>query len=242
MEFERRFAGSALGKGWMFLSPLLTIGVIGIALSLGTGLRASAGQTYGLELVVGLAAWLFFTEAVNGAVGTIVGSPHLVKKVVFPVALLPISTVLAAFIVHLALLGLIAVVVAVQQGGFGWSILTLPFWSVCLLLFAGTTGMALAGLNVVSRDVTALAPNAVSLVFWLTPIVWPLANVPADWRWLVLLNPMTIILEGYRHAMIIGPQGVTLPVALTFAAALVAYVVGGLVVFHRLRRFLADAL
>ncbi|MGL5361743.1 MAG: ABC transporter permease, partial [Bosea sp. (in: a-proteobacteria)] len=159
MEFERRFAGTMGGKLWVFLSPLMTIVVIWLALDYGLGMRASLGPAYGMSLVVGLCAWLFVSDAINSSTGSITGSPHLVKKVVFPVILLPVSNVLAAFIVHLLLLAVVFGLLTFQIGNISWNLLALPFWSGCLLLFAAMMAILAAGLNVLFRDVGAVAPN-----------------------------------------------------------------------------------
>lgn len=241
MEFERRFAGTLGGKVWVFVGPVLTIGVIWFALEVGLRLKAIAGPTYGAALAVGLTAWLFFAESINAALATIIGSPHLVKKVVFPVELLPISTVLAAFVVHVLLVLLISLGVMVQHG-VSWTVLTLPIWMLLLLVSAMSISVIVAGLNVVLRDVGALVPNLVSFLFWLTPVVWPISNVPETWRWLVLLNPMAIVVEGYRYALLGPTYGVSAITASLLVLGLGLLAFGAFALFRRVRPLFANVL
>jgi ABC-type polysaccharide/polyol phosphate export permease len=202
MEFEKRFAGTAGGKIWMFVGPLATVATIWIALDFGLGLRATSGPQYGVSLAVGLTVWLFFSEAITSSIGSIVGSPHLVKKVVFPVALLPLTNVMAAFAVHLLLVACLLVAILLQGHGISWTILSLPFWALCLLLLSAGLATLAAALNVLFRDLGALLPNAISLLFWLSPIVWPVANIPEAWRGLVYINPAAVVIQGYRYALL----------------------------------------
>lgn len=242
MEFERRFAGSIGGGLWLFVSPLLSIAVIWSALYFGLGMRESGGDGYGASLAIALAGWLFFSDAVNAALPSIVTSPHLVKKVVFPVALLPLAPVVATFVVHMLVVAAICVVLLVQGHAIGASILWLPVWMLCLLAVTCAAALAAAGMNVVLRDMTALMPSAIALLFWITPIIWPLGNVPPDWQVAARLNPLAVILDGYRHAVLASPAPLAPIGALAFLAAMV---VAGLLVFllfERLRRWFANVL
>ncbi len=242
MEFERRFAGSIGGGLWLFVSPLLMILVIWSALYFGLGMRGPQGSDYGAGLAVALAGWLVFAEAINAALPSIVASPHLVKKVVFPVALLPLAPVMAVFLVHMLVMVAICLVLLVQGHGIGVSILWLPFWMLCLLLVTSAAALAVAGANVVLRDMSALVPNAIALLFWITPIIWPLGNVPQRWQWLARLNPLGIILDGYRHAVLGSPAPLGVGAAWVFLLALLVFGLAVLFVFERLRRWFANVL
>jgi ABC-type polysaccharide/polyol phosphate export permease len=242
MEFDKRFAGSVGGRIWLFVGPIVTIGVIWIAMDFGLGLRATSGSRYGISLAIGLTAWLFLSEAINSSVSSIVGNSHLVKKVVFPVALLPLASVLAAFVVHLLLLAILLTFIILQGEGFSWALLMLPVWALCLL--ALTSGLALmaAGLNVILRDMTAIIPSSISLLFWLTPIVWPLDNIRTEWRAIALLNPVAVIIEGYRQALLGGPSTLSASNLASFALISTFLLVGSILTFRRIRPWFANVL
>ncbi|MGE0701486.1 MAG: ABC transporter permease, partial [Hyphomicrobiaceae bacterium] len=119
---------------------------------------------------------------------------------------------------------------------------TLPLWTLLSLVLA--TGMALvvSSLNVFVRDMQAVVPLVVTLWFWLTPIVWPLAQVPQEWRWLAMLNPMGIVVEGYRSALTGAPLPFDIGAA-GLAVGLAAAVCGlTSMLFSVLRPSFADSL
>jgi lipopolysaccharide transport system permease protein len=202
MEFARRFAGSIGGRIWIFFAPLLTVLAIWLAIDLGLGLSGRLGGSYAGRLIVGLSAWLFFAEAVNTSIGTITSNPHLVKKIIFPVELLPLSAVATALTVHLFVLSVVAIQALFFGGGWSFRILTLPLWIAGMLVLAMGLAVMLAALNVVLRDIAAIAPNAVSLLFWLTPVIWPSAQLPVGWQTVLAFNPVSVLIDGYRYALL----------------------------------------
>lgn len=243
MEFSRRFSSTAGGALWMFIGPLLTVFTIWIALDLGLSASGRFGSEFGVNFAVGLTAWLFFSDVVQSATGSIVANPHLVKKVVFPVWLLPLSTTLATFAVHVIVLAIVVVVLSLAGSPPGGNIVMLPFWMAALIGFAAAVGLALASLNVRFRDTGVIAPNVVSLLFWMTPIVWPLKEVAQSFHSTILLNPMAVIVEGYRASLGIG-SGASLNVTVISVFTLVCTltVLLAMVTYRRYRAFFSDSL
>jgi ABC-type polysaccharide/polyol phosphate export permease len=242
MELDRRHAGSFGGVVWAYFGPVATIVVMWLALDFGLGMRAVLGPGFGHTLIVGLAAWFFFSEALNSATSAITGNPHLVKKVVFPVALLPLVSVLAGLAVHAAVLTCVIGALAFD-GALRWASLgALPFWIALTFVFAWLAGLVAAGLNAVARDTAAIVPNLAGLWFWATPIVWPLSTVPEAWRWLALANPMAVLVEGYRSALLGGPAPLDGAGLALFCCGLGLAALGAILVFRRLRPLFADSL
>jgi teichoic acid transport system permease protein len=242
LEFDRRFAGSVGGRLWVFASPLLTIGVIWIALDYGLGMRSASGPAFGISLAVGLAVWLFFAEALNSSLNSILGQPHLVKKIVFPVILLPLAQAIVAYGVHLIVLLAVVAVLLLHQSLPWPELLALPFWSGCLFVFAASCSMLAAAVNVHIRDAAAILPNAVSLVFWLTPIIWPLERVPSEWRSIALLNPMAVVVEGHRNSLLGSPAPLSLVGSILFAVALAVFALLSVRLFRFMRLLFADVM
>jgi ABC-type polysaccharide/polyol phosphate export permease len=242
MEFERRFAGSIGGKLWVFAGPFLTIAVIWAALDFGLGLRGSVGPDYGMALAVGLCCWLFFAEAINTSLGSITSQPHLVKKVVFPVILLPVANILVAFAVHLVILAFVILALLAQGKTPGLGALALPFWIGCLFVLTMSVALLVAALNVLLRDTAALVPNLISFLFWVTPIVWPASRLTGDWSLLALLNPASVIIEGYRSALLGTPPLLSIQGTMIFAMFMAAFGVASLIFFRKLRLMFADVM
>lgn len=241
-ELATRQATSAGGLAWTFLGPLASILVIWLALDLGLGLRATMGPDYGRSLAVGLVAWLFFSEAVASCAGTISGSPHLVKKIVFPVQLLPLSVVLVRLAVHAVVI--VAIIGLLAWGGAapGWHLLLLPPAMLLLAAFSYACGLLVATLNVAYRDTQSVVMLLMGLLFWLTPIIWPVANVPDAWQPLVYLNPLAAFVELYRSAVLGTPLPGSLATLLPGMAAVAALSVATRLLFVRLRPVFADVL
>jgi ABC-type polysaccharide/polyol phosphate export permease len=241
-EFSRRYSSTAGGAVWMFAGPILTIFTIWAALEFGVSASGRFGSEFGVNFAVGLAAWLFFADVVQLATVSITSNPHLVKKVVFPVWVLPLATTLSAFVVHLAVLT--AVTVALWFAGLPvrLHLLSLAFWMAALVVFGTAVGLLLSSLNVRFRDTSVVAPNLVSLLFWLTPIVWPLQQLSGTWQAVAKANPMALIIEGYRGALGMGVGVAAVSPILYFLLTLAALLALAMATYKRYRPLFADAL
>lgn len=242
MEFERRYSSTVGGAAWLFAGPLLTIFTIWIALEYGLSTSGRFGERFGASFAIGLAAWLYFADVVQTATGSITSNPHLVKKVVFPVWVLPLASALSAFLVHLVVLVVVGVALWIMGVPLRPHLLLLPFWMAGLVVCAATIGLLLASLNVRFRDTSVIAPNLVSLMFWLTPIVWPLAQVSGGWRSLALLSPMAVIIEGYRSALGLSASEVPLVSSIAFLLILSGFAGLAFFTYRRYRPQFADTL
>lgn len=241
-ELAKRNATSFAGIFWTFITPVLTILTIWVALDQGLGMRASAGAGYGQALVAGLCAWLFVSDSILTGAHSIAGNPHFVKKVRFPVGLLPASCVFAALAIHLVILLVVIAILAFQGVTPGWQLMTLPVWIALAVLVSLAFAMLTAALTVVIPDIGAILPSIIGLLFWLTPIVWPLSMVPEQNRWIALINPFAIVVEGYRFALIGAPMqmdAAMLGLSALFAALALFL---AMAFFKRVRPLFADML
>jgi len=248
-DLEARYKGSVLGNLWPLvnqLSQLLIYTyvfsiVLKVKLSL-KGLPADDNLTFGLWLFAGLVPWIAFTGGLNQAAGSVIGQPNLVKKVVFPLALLPLVPILSMFIESAFGLMALIVLVAVTSQTLHTTLGLLPLVWLPQLLFTAGLGYLAAGLTVFLRDIPQTLGVVLNLWFYLTPIVYPASLIPEKWRvWVFWLNPMAAIAEVYRDFVLVGEVkhwgewGV---------ASLVSILVfsGGLFVYQRLRPAFADVL
>jgi lipopolysaccharide transport system permease protein len=169
-------------------------------------------------------------------------APHLVKKIVFPVEVLPIVSMVSAALIHAGLL-LVVMAVLALQGALSWSTLwQLPLWFGLLSLTVTAIASMAATLNVVWRDTSAMIPFLVSAAFWLTPIVWTADKLPPAWRDLALANPFAICVEGYRAALLGQSPPFSSVSLLVSAAVLVALAALALYLFRLFRPEFADHL
>jgi lipopolysaccharide transport system permease protein len=241
-ELSRRYAGTIGGVAWTVFGPLAVIAVIWFALDVGLGLRAASGPDFGYRLVIALVAWQFFGDAVNDATGSVMRNPHLVKKMVFPVHLLPLASVASSLYVHLALLAALVLALAVIRGIPSFTLLQLPFWIMLSALMSVAIGMIAASLNTMYRDAGPMVPFLINLLFWLSPIIWPLEKLTEEWRAIAMWNPMAVILEGYRAALLGTTSIINISHTLVVTGILIAAVAGSASIFQFFRPHFADRL
>jgi ABC-type polysaccharide/polyol phosphate export permease len=192
---------------------------------------------------VGLVAWFWFSDAVSMGAHAVTGSAYLVKKVAFPLELLPLAPVMASLLVHLGLMLFLLVGLAASGHAAGWRGLQLPLYMLATATLASGLAYWLSALHVFHRDVAQTAALVLQIWFWLTPIVWSFAAFSPEVSALLSWNPMAYVVEGYRHALL---AEVTTPPslgqALSFWAVALLVLVSGVALFRRLRADFADVL
>jgi lipopolysaccharide transport system permease protein len=241
-----RYRGSILGLVWAFLNPLIMLAVytflFGVVFKARWGASSGGGHLeYALPLFIGLVVHGMFAESVTRAPVLMLQHANLVKRVVFPLEILP-WTLVAGALFHAAISLAVWFVVALASG-FRPSptALWLPVVLVPLVLFTMGCTWFLAALGVYVRDVSQVVALVVTLLLFLSPILYPASAVPAAYQALLILNPLTVIVEQTRgvltgHALPdLGRLGVATAVDLAVAA-------GGLWSFQRTRRGFADVL
>lgn len=241
-ELQRRHAGSFGGAAWTLMSPIVLVGAMWFALDTGLGMRAVAGPGFGIALVVAMIAWLPFADSVSDATTSVVRNPHLVKKMVFPIVLMPLATVLAAFAVHIILLCVLMAALALLGHLDLTKVWTLPLWMLQSTVLTAGIALIASSLNVSIRDTQAITSVLTAICFWLTPVVWSLRLIDPSYHWLIGLNPMAVVVEGYRMALTGAPfpfdlasTGASMLISLLFGA------VGGWL-FAALRPSFADSI
>lgn len=247
-DLEARYKGSVLGNLWPLLNQLSQLLiytyvfsiVLNVKLSL-KGLPAN-NATFGLWLFAGLLPWIAFTGGLSQSAASVINQPNLVKKVVFPLALLPLVPILSTFIESaFGLMALIVLAAASSQTLHSTLGLLPLIWLPQLLLTAGL-GYLAAGFTVFLRDIPQTLSVVLNLWFYLTPIVYPAAVIPEAWRgWVLWLNPLAAITEVYRDLVLVGEVRHWGEWGLASAISLAVFW-GGLWCYRRLRPAFADVL
>jgi lipopolysaccharide transport system permease protein len=247
-DLEARYKGSILGNFWPLVNQLsqllIYIYVFSIVLKAKLNLQGIPENnfTYGLWLFAGLLPWISFTGGLIQAASSVICQPNLVKKVVFPLALLPLVPVLSAFIE--SAFGLMALIffVALTTHTLHTTLVLLPLvWGTQLLLTAGLAYLT-AGLTVFLRDIPQTLGVTLNLWFYLTPIIYPASSIPENFRGLIFwLNPIATISEVYRDIVLVGEikHGSEWAVA-SVISAIVFWI--GFAAYKRLRPAFADVL
>jgi lipopolysaccharide transport system permease protein len=198
--------------------------------------------TFGLWLFAGLLPWIAFTGGLMQSAGSIIGQPNLVKKVVFPLALLPLVPILSTFIE--SSFGLMALIffVAITTHTLHITLALLPLvWLTQLLLTAGL-GYLTAGLTVFLRDIPQTMGVLLNVWMYLTPIIYPASAIPEAFRkWVFWLNPMAAIAEVYRDIVLVGEVQHWSEWGVASAISVMIFYCG-FTVYKRLRPAFADVL
>jgi lipopolysaccharide transport system permease protein len=210
-DLDTKYKGSVLGNLWPLLNQLSQLliytyvfsVVLQVKLSL-KGLPAN-NLTFGLWLFAGLVPWIAFTTGWMQSAGAVIAQPNLVKKVVFPLELLPLVPIFSAFLESTMGMMALIVIVALSTHVLHATLWLLPLvWLTQLALTIGL-GYLVAGLTVFLRDIPQTVAVLVNLWFYLTPIVYPAKVIPEAWqKWVFWLNPMAAIAEVYRDLILVG--------------------------------------
>ena len=199
-ELKSRYKRSVLGWAWSLLNPASTLLIYTVVF--GTIMRieppiAGNGTTksFALFLFSALIVWNFFSGVITGSMGALIGAGGLLKKVYFPPECPPIANALTV-ITQTALEAVILIVVLAIVGNLSWTVVFFPYVVLLLALFSLGIGLVLSLLNVYLRDINYLVGIALNLLFYGTPIIYPISllennDVPEWIEFVVRLNPLT---------------------------------------------------
>ena len=240
-----RYRGSFMGLFWSFFNPLLMLAVYTFVFSVVFKARwnaESASKTeFALVLFAGLIVFNIFADCINRAPGLILSNVNYVKKVVFPLEILPWVT-LGGSLFHGGIsLGVWLVAYMVLFGLPHATIVLLPLILVPFLLFVCGLSWALASLGVYLRDVSQIVGIITTVLMFLSPIFYPVSALPEKYRHILFLNPLTFIIEQARDVLYWGkmPDFPSLGLYL-LAAAFIAWL--GFAFFQKTRKGFADVL
>jgi len=236
-ELKNRYQNTALGFLWSILSPFL------LALVLFFVFRYifQQEQNFGAYLIVGLMSWRFFVTGTTSSVGSIVGKPNLVTKVYIPRKILVLSCVLAALISSWLEFLVSLPLVYIIMGQLPVTFLLFPFIHLIYFWLVFGVGMFLAALFVYFRDMNQIWEVLVNILFFLSPILYPMTAITDRTRFFYLLNPMTEAIIIYRDLILYGQLPSLYSLAVLAFFALAAFIIGNYV-FDKLQRRFAEVI
>jgi len=243
----QRYRGSVLGLVWSFAHPLMMLAVytfvFGMVFKARWGVESLDDNRAAFPLIMfcGLALYNLFSESVNNSGALIVQNANYVKKVIFPLELLPLCAVATAFVFGIAWLALLLLGSLVFLDTASWTMLLLPLTLLPLFLISCGVSFAVAAFGVYLRDVPMLAGVLTQILFFMTPIFYPLSLVPEGLRWLLWCNPLTPVVEQSRRLFLYGqtPDWLVCLGLLLFSLAVFQL---GYVCFCKLKKGFADVL
>ena len=201
-DFKLRFFGSVLGYIWQLMRPLMLFAVLYFVFSEFVKIGQQA-ENFAVVLLLGIVTFTFFADATSGAISSLVDRENLVRKIHFPRMVIPLSVVLTAFfnfLINLVAVGIFAIANGVEPR-LSW--LQFPFLILALGIWCVGLAMLLSALYVQARDVHPIWEVITQAMFYAAPVIYPIEAIPKPaWGHIVMLNPMAVIIEQNRHAVI----------------------------------------
>lgn len=232
-----RYKQTMLGGLWAILQPLLAMLIFTVFFNRLAGIQGD-GVPYPLFAYAGLLLWTFFANSIIASSNSLVGNAVLISKVYFPRIFIPMASI-GAILMDLAVGFLLLIpMMFYYKWHFSVTILLLPIFVVGALLAASGLGLMLSSMNVRFRDVKYVVPYFTQIGMFVSPVIYPLRYVPARYRLLLGLNPMTGMISGFRAA-VLGQQIGWNTVWTSLAVSVLIFVMG-LFVFRRMERRFAD--
>jgi len=228
-DIRSRYKGSVLGFAWNFAIPLLQLLVFWVLFGVILKVAPSGDYPFAIFLFTGLLPWNFVANSVGGGAMAIVSNANLVKKIYFPLQILPLAKVLAEFIA--LLLGMIVLAAIILIFGVGFSLydLLLPLPMAVLIIFMAGFVYLFACANVFYRDVGHILGIVVMAWMYVTPILYPVETVAGKAAWanaVIHLNPLTGVITSFHRLLLDHQMPDWIWLGYSAAVAVVMYVVG----------------
>jgi lipopolysaccharide transport system permease protein len=235
-ELKARYRGSILGFLWTFLNPLMLLAVYALVFSVYFRIQM---EHYAGFMFTGLLPWIWFSSSLLEGTTAIASGGSLITKVLFPGQVLPLVKVGANLLNFLLSLPILLIFLIAMGLGPGLVLVWLPLVVAVHLIFIAGLTLGLATLNVFLRDIQHILSNLVTLWFFLTPILYPLSQVPPIFRRWVLFNPATLITLSYQDIFFYRRSPNPLYLGAFFILALL--VLGlGIILFEHYKETLAE--
>ena len=238
-DIRGKYKNSILGVMWSFLNPLLQIAVYALVFPL--LMRGGGIENYTVFICCGLIPWTFFSTAISRTSFTIIENGNIVKKVYFPREILPISVVTSEAVNFI--ISTIIIIVFVLGYGVGISKYIIFYPIVLLIQYFLLIGISfiVSSVTVYFRDLQHFIGIALQLLFYATPIVYSIQTIPEQYRWILKINPMTYIIEGYRDIFYNQCMPDMKMLGIVLAIGIATWIIG-YIIFNKLQKKFAEEL
>lgn len=237
-DLKVRYKQTAIGVGWVIIQPFCTM----LIFSFFFGRLAkipSDGLPYPVFYYCALLPWMYFASALSNATNTVVEQERVITKVYFPRVLLPASAVVSGLVDFSVSLFMFMCMMLYYHMTPRVTALLVPVFLLMAVTTALGAGLWLSALNAIYRDVRYAIPFLIQVWMFASPVAYPSTLVPAKWRWLYGLNPMTGVIEGFRWALT-GHGHAPGPLLIASAAMVTLMLCGGLLYFKNMEGTIAD--
>ncbi len=238
-DVKLRYRQTALGVVWVVLQPLISAGIFSFVFGKVAKLPAPHGVPYLVFSYAGLLAWNAFSATLTKTSGCLLQNSNLVSKVYFPRLALPLSTIFSTLIDFSVALVMMIVLMTINHVVPSPAVLLLPVWLLLVIMLAMGVGLYTSALMVSYRDVQFILPVLTQFLLYASPIAYSAALIPAKYKLIFEMNPLTGLLEGFRWSLLGTAHPAWGTVGYAAAVSLVVFVLGAFS-FKKMERKFAD--
>lgn len=201
-DFKTKYAGSYLGVFWAFVQPVISVLIYWFVFQVGFKSAPVKDFPFVLWLIVGMIPWFFFSESLLNATNSLIEYSYLVKKVVFKISILPMIKTISALFVHVFFV-IFTIFLYYLYGQYPTiHIIQIIYYSFCTFCLVLSISYITSAIIPFFKDFGQLINIFLQVGMWMTPIMWSYDMIPKGYQWILKINPMYYIVEGYRDAFI----------------------------------------
>jgi homopolymeric O-antigen transport system permease protein len=235
-----RYKQTVIGVAWALIRPFLSMVIFTVIFSRLAKLPSDGEAPYSLLVMAGMLPWMLFSTALGEAANSLVGNANLVTKVYFPRLIIPVASVMVAFVDFLISFGLMLLLMVWYGFLPGIQILLLPAFAALALIASMGFGVWMTALNVKYRDFRYIIPFILQFGLYVSPVGFSSAGIPEKWRLFYSLNPLVGVIDGFRWCLLGSNSELYLPGLCLSVAVSLFFAWYGIRRFRSLERTFAD--
>lgn len=201
-DFKTKYAGSYLGIIWAFVQPIVTVLIYWFVFEVGFKSAPMNDFPFVLWLVAGIIPWFFFNESLLNATNSLLEYNYLVKKVVFKISILPIVKIMSSLYVHVFFIVLANIIYMINGYMPSIYMVQVIYYSLCSFILVLGISYATSAMVIFLKDLGQIVNILLQFGMWMTPIMWSYEMISPQYQWILKLNPMYYVVEGYRDTFI----------------------------------------
>ena len=235
-----RYKQTIIGILWAIIRPFLTMVVFTVIFGRIAKLPSDGSAPYALLVFAAMLPWSLFSNALSESSNSLINNANLIGKVYFPRLIIPVATLVTAFIDFLISFIILIVMMIYYRFAPGWQMLLLPFFITLALLASLGPGLWITALNVKYRDFRYVIPFVVQFGLYVSPVGFSSKVVPEQWRLIYNLNPMVGVIDGFRWCILGGNSPIYIPGFLLSLAIITFFLYLGVSRFRKMEKTFAD--
>lgn len=241
-DFKNAYIGSGLGMTWLFLEPLIYVGVIWFVFSQGLKVKPGDNIPYVAWLMSAMIAWNFFSSVLGAGPSLFKGYRYLLNRE-FNFSVLPVVKIISGLLVHLIFFGILVVILLLTKVPFTIYWFQSIYYSFCLCVLLLATCWIFGSLGLFVKDVGNFVGVILQLGFWVSPIFWDYSGIPEKYHFFIKLNPLFYPIQGYRDSFLYARPFWTDPAGFLYFWGVTCFLlVAGAYVYRKLRPQFGDVI